>query len=91
MLSVLNAIPYACKAAKNTVAYLVYWLIFFLPLSPSFLRFSKFLETTDSNWIIIDEVIYGITASENTDILPKDPPDNIFNIPKIPFEFSEVM
>ena len=80
-------IPYPCTKAKITVPYLVYWVIFLLPGSPSFLRAAKCDETLVINCMIIEDEIYGIIPSAKIAILLIAPPANTSNIPKIPLWF----
>ena len=56
-LSRPTEMPYAWKKASTTVPYLVYWFIFFLPCSPSFLSCSNWGTIDAKSCIIIDEVI----------------------------------
>ena len=69
--------------ARNIVRYLVYWLIFALPYSPSFFNVSSAGCIDVNNCMIIDEVIYGIIFNAKILILSNAPPENRFIIPKI--------
>jgi len=54
-----------CSNAKPTVTYLVSCIIFFLPSSPDFCISSSEGIATAKSCMIIDDVTYGPTPSEN--------------------------
>ena len=60
--------------ASATVRYLVYSAIFFLPSSPSFCISSSLGIAMVISCIMMEDVIYGVMLSANSDMLEKDPP-----------------
>ena len=79
-----TATPYPWIVAKMTVPYLVNCVIYFLPISPWFFKLLKVSETPVSNWIIIEDEIYGMIPRANIAILLTAPPEKILNIPRRP-------
>ena len=59
---------------NTTVTYLVILAIFFLPSSPSFCISSNAGIAIVISCMMMEDVIYGVTLSANTDICKKDPP-----------------
>ena len=83
MLSSPTLIPNPCMMLRTTVPYRVYWVIFFLPCSPSFDNRSRCGITTVNNCKIIEALIYGMIPNAKTESLSSAPPENISKRPKI--------
>ena len=66
-----------CTRLKTTVKYLVYWVMVFLPDSPSFESRSRCGTTTVSSCNMMDALIYGMMPSEKTEKRSSAPPVNI--------------
>ncbi len=69
------ALDQARSIAKGSARSLVYWLIFFLPYSPSLLRFSSLGSAFVSNCIMMDALIYGPRPTSMIEKLARAPPD----------------
>jgi hypothetical protein len=80
--------PNDCIALITTVPYLVYFVIFFLPASPSFASFPIAGITTVNNWKIMEALIYGIMPRAKIVSLDKAPPENISKKPMSAPPFS---
>ena len=68
--------PRLSITAKKIVTYLVIAVIFFLPSSPSFCISSNAGIAIVRSWMIMEEVIYGVTFNAKIDICVKEPPVN---------------
>ena len=73
-----------CIRARPVVIYLAIWLIFFLPISPSFESCASFGITTCRSCIIMVAVMYGIIPREKTANLESAPPEKRSIIPSSP-------
>src|SRR3989338_5997576 len=74
--------PYDCSNDRGSARYRVYWLIFCLPYSPSFERFSNAGMIIVKSWTMIEAVIYGATPIATMEKFSNPPPEKIFSKPR---------
>ncbi len=68
-------------AHRPTVAYLVYSLMRFRPLSPSFIMASSEGTTLPRSWKMIEAEIYGMIPRPKIVLMPIEVPPNIATVP----------